>query len=173
VSINFSTKQLQQANLTQMLAEIIHNADVEPNSIIIEIIEQSLLENTEDTFRTLHELKQLGINVTLDDFGTGYASATHLQQFTFHKLKIAQSLLQVLKTNPEDTTMISAIIALGRTFNIKVVAGGVETQQQLDILYQFQCEIMQGYRFSQPLSLEEATELLSLHGNKSIQGKNK
>jgi diguanylate cyclase (GGDEF)-like protein len=171
LSINFSCKQLQQPHLLQMLGQIMGDRGVKGNSIIIEITEQSLLENTEDTFRILHELKQLGIKIALDDFGTGYTSVSHLQQFTFDKLKIAQSLIHILKHNPEDTTMISAVIALARTFNLQVVAEGIETQKQLDILRQLQCEVMQGYRFTQPLNAKDMTQFLFLHRTMSLEQK--
>lgn len=168
ISINFSSQQLQQSTLFEMLTKIFLETEINPNLIIIEITEESLLENTEESFRILHELKRLGIKIALDDFGSGYTSVSHLQQFSFCQLKIAQSLIQSLKHNPEDTKMISAVIALGQTFDIDVVAEGVENQQQMEILARLKCELMQGYRFSQPLTSQDATKFLSLHSTISF-----
>lgn len=163
VSINLSPHQLQHRDLLEILTQILSDTGLDPNLLIIEITEKTLLENPEDAFRVLHELKQLGVKSAIDDFGSGYTAVRHLQQFPFKQVKIAQSVLQDLKKYPEEISMIAAVIALGHTFNLKVIAEGVETQKQLDILRKLGCEVIQGYLFSQPLNEKDATQFLSLH----------
>ncbi len=170
ISINLSPKEIQQPELPIVLKEVLSSVNLNPSLLMIEITEATLMQNTEATFRLLYELKQMGIGVAMDDFGTGYTSVSHLQQFPFNKLKIAQTLIQGLKYHPEETGMIAAVIALGRTFNMEVVAEGVETPEQLKRLRELGCVKMQGYRFSQPLTVKDATQFLSIHHTSSPQG---
>ncbi|MGH2414940.1 MAG: putative bifunctional diguanylate cyclase/phosphodiesterase, partial [Microcystaceae cyanobacterium] len=168
VSVNFSPRQFQQPYLLTMLAQVLADTGLDSRYLELEVTENTILHNLDFTRRALHDLRQIGVNVSIDDFGTGYAALSYLQDLSFHKLKIDRSCVHKLKENPQNTAMIAAVIALGRSFNLKVVAEGVETQQQLELLWSLQCEEMQGYRFSYPLKAKDATHFLSLHGTRPV-----
>ncbi|MBF2019839.1 MAG: EAL domain-containing protein [Hydrococcus sp. C42_A2020_068] len=163
MSVNLSPRQFQQPNLTQIVAQVLDKAKLEPYWLELEITEGAIVQNGNLARQLFHQLSQLGVPVAIDDFGTGYSAIGYLQEFPFNKLKIAQSCVNKLKDNPKKTGIISAAIALGRAFNLRVVAEGVETQQQLDLLRRLQCQEIQGYRFSKPLSDTEATQFLTQH----------
>ncbi len=129
----------------------------------LEVNEKTLLGNLEFSQEVLHGLNELGIKVTLDDFGLGYSSISCLNQLPINKLKISQILVGSLSKNNNNRTLIAAVIALGQTFQMEVVAEGVENQEHLEILHSLGCQKMQGKRFSKPLTVWEATEFLRLH----------
>jgi EAL domain-containing protein (putative c-di-GMP-specific phosphodiesterase class I) len=118
------------------------------------------MKNVELTKTILCELHQMGVSMAMDDFGTGYSSLGYLKKFPFNTLKIDQSFVRDLTTDPNDKAIVAAIIAMGRVLNLKLVAEGVETKVQEHSLLSLDCEEMQGYLFSPPLSPEEATLLL-------------
>lgn len=163
IAVNLSSGQFQQPNLVKMVAQVLSETGLDPHCLELEITEATLMQDLEFSRKALHNLQQMGVRISMDDFGTGYSSLGYLRQFSFHKLKIDQSCVNNLKDNPKDTAIISAVIALGHSFKVRVVAEGVETQQQLELLRSLQCEEMQGYRFSLPLKAEEATKFLSCH----------
>lgn len=163
ISINLSTAQFQNPYLPKILEKILKRTGLEPIGLELEITEKTILQNLEMSRQILENLQAIGIYLSIDDFGQGLVSIGYLQDLPFHKLKIAHACVAQLLENPEKTEMITALIALGNTFNLRVVAKGVETQEQLEILHDLQCDAMQGYRFSQPLSADEATHFLSLH----------
>ncbi|NJM88984.1 MAG: EAL domain-containing protein [Hydrococcus sp. RU_2_2] len=163
ISVNFSPRQFQQTNLIQMVEGVLAETGLDPHWLEFEITEGAIVQNVKSARQVFHQLSQLGVPIAIDDFGTGYSAIGYLQEFPFHKLKIAQTCVQQLQKMPQKTGIISAAIALGYTFNLRVVAEGVETQQQLDLLRQLQCQEMQGYRFSQPLGGKEATQFLTRH----------
>jgi diguanylate cyclase (GGDEF)-like protein len=163
ISVNLSPRQFQQTNLIQMVEGVLIETGLDPHWLEFEITEKAIVQNVNSARQVFHQLSQLGVPIAIDDFGTGYSAIGYLQEFPFHKLKIAQTCVRQLQTTPQKTGIISAAIALGYTFNLRVVAEGVETQQQLDLLRQLQCQEMQGYRFSQPLGSKEATQFLTRH----------
>ncbi|MCU0534198.1 MAG: EAL domain-containing protein [Hydrococcus sp. Prado102] len=163
ISVNLSPRQFQQTNLIQMVEGVLAETGLDPHWLEFEITERAIVQNVNSARQVFHQLSQLGVPIAIDDFGTGYSAIGYLQEFPFHKLKIAQSCVRQLQKTPQKTGIISAAIALGYTFNLRVVAEGVETQQQLDLLRQLHCQEMQGYRFSQPLGGREATQFLTRH----------
>jgi EAL domain-containing protein (putative c-di-GMP-specific phosphodiesterase class I) len=163
IAVNLSPRQFQQPNLTQMITWVLEKTGLEPYWLELEITEKAIALNSNSSQRVFQQLFQLGIPVAIDDFGVGNSAIGYLQEFSFNKLKIAQSCIQQLDKNPKKTAMISAAIALGHSFNLRVVAEGVENQQQLDLLRQLHCQEIQGYRFSKPLSSSEATQFLMQH----------
>ncbi len=163
LSINLSKRQLQHPDFLTLLEQVLTKTGLPPQNLELEITEQSILDNLELSRQVLLQLKELGVYLSLDNFGRGLVSIGYLQDFPFQKVKIEQSFIQNLAHEPEDTAMISALIALGKSFNLRVVAEGVETQQQLEILHNLGCKMMQGYYFSQPLNEENATDFLRLH----------
>ncbi|TPW11525.1 MAG: hypothetical protein FD130_1963, partial [Halothiobacillaceae bacterium] len=148
VAINLSARQFRQSNLVQMIAHIIAVAEIEPQHIEIEITESLLMERTEEAIDKLKALSAMGIRVSIDDFGTGYSSLSYLKRFPIDKLKIDQSFVRELATDPDDAAIVVAIIAMAHSLDVKVVAEGVETAEQLAFLRQHGCDECQGYYFS-------------------------
>ncbi len=162
ISVNLSTRQFQDPLLLTRVSRVIQETGLKAHFLELEITEKTIMEDIELSRKSVRELLQAGIHLSIDDFGTGYCSLSHLKKFPFHTLKIDQSFVRELRNDPLDTGIISAIIALGRSFNMRVVAEGVERVEQLEILRSLNCEEMQGYFFSQPLNLEDATDFLRL-----------
>jgi predicted signal transduction protein with EAL and GGDEF domain len=163
ISVNLSSRQFQDKNLVSMVSRVLDRTELEPKWLELEITESSLMNNVKFARQALSELQEIGVNISMDDFGTGYSSLGYLKKFPFHTLKIDQSFVRDLKDNPKDIAIISAAITLGYGFNLRVIAEGVENQEQLELLRSLNCEEMQGYWFSRPLTAEEATKFLSLN----------
>jgi EAL domain-containing protein (putative c-di-GMP-specific phosphodiesterase class I) len=115
-------------------------------------------------FSVLRELKEMGLSLAIDDFGTGYSSLSYLRQFPVTKLKIDRSFVQDVAINPDDAAITAAIIGMAKNLNLRVIAEGVENDAQLSFLRAHQCDEIQGYYFSRPLSADKVTEML--RGNK-------
>jgi EAL domain-containing protein (putative c-di-GMP-specific phosphodiesterase class I) len=143
------------------LAQVLEQTGLEPHGLELEITETVLIENLQLVSKTLNKLHQMGLQISLDDFGTGYSSLGYLKQLPLHTLKIDRSFVNNIENNNQDRAIISAIITLGYGLGLRVVAEGVETPQQRDVLISLQCQEMQGYLFSKPLTAEDATEFLS------------
>jgi EAL domain-containing protein (putative c-di-GMP-specific phosphodiesterase class I) len=111
----------------------------------------------------LRAIKQMGVRISIDDFGTGYSSLAHLKRFPVDVIKIDRSFIRDITTDPADRTITEAIIALGKTLNLTVVAEGVETAEQRDVLREIACDEIQGYYFSRPVPPEQVTPLLQSH----------
>ncbi|MCU0532804.1 MAG: EAL domain-containing protein [Hydrococcus sp. Prado102] len=161
VSVNLSARQFQYANLVEMVAQVLQETELDPQWLELEITETTLVQNVNLARWTLERLQQLGIRISMDDFGTGYSSLGYLKQFPFHTLKIDQSFVRDLTEDSRDTAIVSAAIALGRGLNLRVIAEGVETQQQADLLRTLQCEAIQGYWLSKPLKAEDLINFLA------------
>ncbi|NCO76327.1 MAG: EAL domain-containing protein [Cyanobacteria bacterium] len=160
MSVNLSARQFQKQNLVSIFSNILKQTQLEAKYLELEITETSIIDHPELTKDILDQLTNLGISISMDDFGSGYSSLGYLKKFPFNKIKIDQSFVRELKNVPQDLAIISAVITLGKGFNLQVVAEGIETQEQLNLLKDLQCEIMQGYFFSHPLPVDEATNFL-------------
>ncbi|MGK7946607.1 MAG: EAL domain-containing protein [Microcystaceae cyanobacterium] len=163
VSINISTRQFKHPEFLPLIDQALATTGLDPHWLELEITEETVLENLEQSRQIMQELKQLGVSLSLDDFGQGLVSIGYLQDLPIRKLKIERSRIHELTVDPKNTGMISTIINLGETFKLQVVAEGVETQQQVEILRNLNCEAMQGYRFCKPLPMEEATQFIQSH----------
>ncbi|MGK7958893.1 MAG: EAL domain-containing protein [Crocosphaera sp.] len=163
VSVNLSMAQFHHPQLVDTIDEILNMTGLDPQWLELEVTEAIILKDIKFAYAVLKELKGLGVRVCLDDFGIGYAAVSNLHQIPFDTIKIDVSLIKEMGENPENTTFISALIALGESFDMRVVAEGVETQQQLNTLHNLHCQTMQGYHLSKPLSVKEATEFLTFH----------
>jgi diguanylate cyclase (GGDEF)-like protein/PAS domain S-box-containing protein len=160
VSVNLSLRQLRQANFIKRIDSILRGHEVSPTSLELEITETTLMENPERTIRLLDQLYALGLHLAIDDFGTGYSSLSALQQFPISTLKIDQTFVRHVTTNPDDATLVGTIIQMGRNLNMDVVAEGVETEEQLGFLQRLQCTFAQGLLFGDPMSADNYVELL-------------
>lgn len=153
ISINLSLRQFYQLNLIQTVKNIIQKTGIDPNYIMFEITETIAMQ--EDIARdTLQQLQSLGIKIAMDDFGTGYSSLNYLQTFSIDHLKIDKAFVDRLETK-EGLAIVKTIISLGHHLNMTVVAEGVETFEQVELLKTLQCNLFQGYYFSRPLSVQD------------------
>jgi len=173
VAVNISSRQFQQPNFLSIVAQVLQEIELEPQYLELEITETTVMQDANFTRTILRELQQIGIYVAMDDFGTGYSSLSYLKKFPFHTIKIDQYFIRDLSFDSHDRAIVTAIIALGRGLGLTVVAEGVETQEQLYCLQSLQCEEMQGYLFSRPLSIEKATELLREVWVRSLESKDR
>ena len=160
VSVNLSLKQLRQPNFTRRISSILRSYEVSPTSLELEITETTLMENPERTIRLLDQLYALGLHLAIDDFGTGYSSLSALQHFPISTLKIDKSFVRHVSSNPDDATIVSTIIQMGRNLNMDVVAEGVESEDQLAFLQRLGCAYVQGLLFGDPMSSDSYLELL-------------
>jgi diguanylate cyclase (GGDEF)-like protein len=163
VAVNLSARQFQQPNLVKVVARVLEEMELEPHLMELEITETTAMQNVDFTSAMLYDLHQMGVHISLDDFGTGYSSLSYLKIFPFDTIKIDQSFIQDLTTDPKGAAIIAAVITLGRSLGLRIVAEGVETKEQLDCLRSLQCTEMQGHLFWKPLSAEEATKLLQAY----------
>ncbi len=160
VAVNLSVRQFQQSNFVEMVARILAETGLEPRFLELEITESTAMQDIELCGKILTELNAMGIRLSMDDFGTGYSSLSYLKMFPFDSIKIDKSFAGDLTGDRCDAAIAKAAIAIGRGLNLQVVAEGVETPEQLACLKALQCEEMQGFFFSPPLSVQDATALL-------------
>ncbi len=150
VAVNLSARQFE-SDVSSMIGNIIKETEVSPNSLTLEITEGIAMKNVDHNIRMLEELKSLGLSVSIDDFGTGYSSLAYLRRFPLNTLKIDRSFIRDITTDIDDYEITKAIIALGQNLNLKVLAEGVETSLQVDMLRDCGCDYIQGYYYSKPL----------------------
>jgi diguanylate cyclase (GGDEF)-like protein len=160
VAVNLSGHQFNQPHLNRLVVEILRETGLEPGYLELEITESALMQNPEAAIAMLSELKSLGIQLSIDDFGTGYSSLSYLRQFPFDALKIDRSFVCLLTKDAKNAEITKAIVQMARSLNLKVVAEGVETEAELAFLHRHQCDEIQGYWFSPPLSAEQFEKLL-------------
>ncbi|GAX90652.1 putative bifunctional diguanylate cyclase/phosphodiesterase [Effusibacillus lacus] len=160
VCVNLSVRQLRQDELVATVVSALQETGLAPNCLELEISESITLHNLEQIIDTLHNLQMLGVRISIDDFGAGYSSLMYLKKFPIDTIKIDQSLVQDVVTNSDDAAIVAAVIALAHTLKLEVVAEGVENEAQFEFLSSCQCDIIQGYFFSKPLSAKKFEELL-------------
>ncbi|MDJ0598869.1 MAG: EAL domain-containing protein [Crocosphaera sp.] len=168
MSVNLSPLQLKDPNFVNRVKQILKETQLAPHWLELEITEKAILANSELAHQVLQDLRQLGVHLSMDDFGTGYSCINHLPQFPFGTLKIAQSCIKELTEKPETIAIISAAIALGNSLDLRVIAEGVETQNQLDLLQDLNCREAQGYLLSYPLNYRDATRFLDLYRGSKV-----
>jgi diguanylate cyclase (GGDEF)-like protein/PAS domain S-box-containing protein len=161
ISVNLSNREWKQPNLVTVVARVLDSTGLDPHLLELEITEKTLRENLASARQVFQDFHNLGVRIALDDFGTGISSMGYLKQFSFRTLKIHQVFIRDLRGNQQDLSIISALLGLGRGFNLRIIAEGVETQQQVDILQSLQCEEAQGYYFHQPIDSQGATKILT------------
>ncbi|MFM6357114.1 MAG: EAL domain-containing protein [Planktothrix sp.] len=154
VSVNLSGRQFRTPNLRQKLVKILMATGCEPDYLELELTESLLIRDAELSIQQLQALKALGVKIAIDDFGTGYSSLNYLQKFPFDILKIDQCFVRNLHNNKINAAITQSLISMAHLLNLKVIAEGVETQEELELLNDFKCNEIQGYLFSPPVSLE-------------------
>ncbi len=160
VAVNVSMSQLSQEDFVQRLSNILRKTNVNPDFLELELTESTMMENIEVAGSVLKSLRQQGHNIAVDDFGTGYSSLSYLQHLSLNALKIDQSFVAKISKDIHSEVIIKTIIAMAHSLNMRVIAEGVETEEQVTFLRKNQCDVMQGYYFARPLPAEKATLLL-------------
>jgi diguanylate cyclase (GGDEF)-like protein/PAS domain S-box-containing protein len=161
MAVNVSAVQFRNDDFLKDLFATLHETGIDPRSLELEVTESVLMKYPEITSPILKTLREAGIQVSVDDFGTGYSSLAYLQQFPIDSLKIDRSFVRRITTDPGDTAIVTAIIAMGRNLKVRVIAEGVETIEDLMFLKAQDCEEAQGYYFSWPVPAEEFARLLA------------
>jgi EAL domain-containing protein (putative c-di-GMP-specific phosphodiesterase class I) len=161
VAVNVSPRQFRQLNLVETVATVLTKTGLDPHCLELEITETSLVHDTHNFIKTLHDLKALGVKLAIDDFGTGYSSMAYLKDFPVDRLKIDKVFIANLETDAASVAILKAIVALGHSLDLKVVAEGVETDFQRTFLHGIGCDELQGYLFSRPLPSDSLLELLA------------
>jgi EAL domain-containing protein (putative c-di-GMP-specific phosphodiesterase class I) len=155
LSVNVSAGQLRQPDFVAQVLSVIEHTDANPNRLKLEITESLLLNDVEDTIAKMAALKTHGVGFSLDDFGTGYSSLSYLNRLPLTQLKIDHSFVRDIETGANDAAIVRAVIALGQSLGLMVIAEGVETEGQRDFLLRQGCHAFQGYLFSRPLPVAE------------------
>ena len=161
VAINVSPLQFCDVSLVSVVKQAMATSHIDPALIFLEITEGALMEDVHRSEAMLKELKALGLKLSLDDFGTGYSSLSYLKRFPFDKVKIDQSFVRDISHNPSDRVIANVIISMAHGLGLKVIAEGVETQAQCEILRTHLCDEIQGYLFSKPISAQAMQEMLT------------
>lgn len=166
VAVNLSVIQLQKTDLAGTILRIVESAKLAPALLNLEITESSVIENAETASASLWKLKEQGIQVSLDDFGTGYSSLSYLKKLPIDVIKIDKSFINDLPGDADDSALTIAIISLGHNLRLRVVAEGVETEEQLQFLQRLGCDEYQGFYFSKPVAVPEFETLILKHANR-------
>jgi diguanylate cyclase (GGDEF)-like protein len=167
IAVNFSVVQFQNANVLQTVVRALAEAGISPGRFEIEMTESMLISKYGSASSVLKSLLQLGVTVALDDFGTGYSSLTHLRKFPFSRIKIDQSFVRDMLTQPDCAAIVKSVIGLAQDLGIGVVAEGVETKEQLDYLRQTNCGEVQGYLIGRPVLSDQVFALLDQGSRKA------
>jgi diguanylate cyclase (GGDEF)-like protein/PAS domain S-box-containing protein len=163
VSVNLSLRQLGDEGLVREIESVLRDTGMDPELLEFEVTESMIMHNAERTVRVLTEIKALGVRLAIDDFGTGYSSLAHLKRFPIDTLKVDRSFIREVPSDAEDRAIAEAIIAMGKTLSLTVVAEGVETPEQQAFLSERACDEMQGYYFSTPVAAQDFALLLREH----------
>ena len=160
VSVNCSPRQFQQLNLTHIVEQALGDSDLDPEWLELEVTENLMMQNEESAMLTLRHLNDLGVSITIDDFGTGYSSLSAIRKLPITTLKIDKSFISDINTNSDDAAIAKAVITMAQSLRLAVVAEGVETKEQMNLLDSLHCHFMQGYYFSRPLPAADLGDLL-------------
>ena len=160
LSVNISGTQFKHDTLLDIVTESLSESGLNPHNLELEITESVLMQNAKSTLSVLYELKRMGLNLSMDDFGTGYCSFSYLKSFPLDIIKIDRTFITDINKTKADAAIVKAIIAMSHTLKLKVVAEGVETDEQLSLLREMGCDEMQGYLLSRPLPAEEINAFL-------------
>ncbi|WP_228024978.1 bifunctional diguanylate cyclase/phosphodiesterase [cf. Phormidesmis sp. LEGE 11477] len=160
VAVNLSARQIESDGLVERVQQVLAQTELSPEFLELEVTESLLIGEVEPTLLVLNALHQLGISIALDDFGTGYSSLSYLRKFPFDILKIDRAFVKDMVDSPDAAEVTQAIVALARGLKLGLIAEGVETEEQLNLLKTYDCHEIQGYYFSRPLPVDQLTQLL-------------
>ena len=160
VAVNISAVQFTDGNLLPMVSKALADSQLPPELLELEITESAVMHDPEEVVNSLLELSRFGIRLAIDDFGTGYSSLAYLKRFPVDTLKIDRAFIMDVSCDDDDMAIVEAVLGLGKHFNMKVVAEGVEDEDQLQILKTQGCDLAQGYFIGRPMPLGDYVEWL-------------
>lgn len=163
VAVNLSPLQFQQKDLAQQIARVLEETGLAPEHLEIELTESAVMRDAEAAIATMRKLKDVGLKLSMDDFGTGFSSLSQLKRLPLDKLKIDRSFVSGLPKDPYDLAICTSIIRMGHALDLMVIAEGVETAEQLDVLRSIECDEIQGYFLSRPLPPKECAAFSPAH----------
>jgi EAL domain-containing protein (putative c-di-GMP-specific phosphodiesterase class I) len=163
MAVNLSLRQLMDDKLLEDIKAALDDSGMAPNLLELEITESMVMQNPVRLIEVLTNIKKLGVRLAIDDFGTGYSSLAKIQHFPIDTLKVDRSFIRNLAQDSENQAITQAIITMGKTLRLTVVAEGVETQEQKDFLRDLICDEMQGFHFSKPIAPDQFGDLLRNH----------
>jgi diguanylate cyclase (GGDEF)-like protein len=161
VAVNMSARQFSRKNITGLISDILQETGLSPEYLVIEITESVIMQDVQATISKLTQLHKMGISLSIDDFGTGYSSLSYLKLFPIDSLKIARAFVFNITSDSTDAAIAASVILLAHSMNLKVVAEGVETEEQLEVLRGQGCDYVQGFLFSRPLAAEEIVSMFA------------
>jgi EAL domain-containing protein (putative c-di-GMP-specific phosphodiesterase class I) len=162
MAVNISAMEFRGENFLEGLFAILDDTGLDPKFLELELTESVLMKHASSTENILKTLRARGVQLAVDDFGTGYSSLSYLRKFPINALKIDQSFVRQITTAPDETTIVTAVISMGRSLKLRVVAEGVETQEELAFLQAQQCDEAQGYYFSRPVLPQQFAKMLQI-----------
>jgi EAL domain-containing protein (putative c-di-GMP-specific phosphodiesterase class I) len=155
LSINVSPRQFHQPDFVQQVSALLQSTGADPGCLILEVTEGLLIDHLDSTIARMNEIAALGIRFSIDDFGTGYSSLAYLKRLPLYEIKIDRSFIQDTPDDPNDTAIVKMILSMAKHLGLRVVAEGVETRAQADFLSAHGCDVMQGYLFARPVSVDD------------------
>lgn len=161
VAVNVSARQFSRSNVVELVKEVLAETGLDARWLALEITETVLMQDVEETINTLNGLKEIGVHVTVDDFGTGYSSLSYLKRFPIQTLKLDKSFVTGIPVDADATAITAAVIAMAHAMNLSVVAEGVEREEQRSYLIEKECDEVQGYLVSRPLTAEQFAVFLN------------
>ena len=160
MNVNISARQLRHPDLVADVAAVLRETGLPPSSLVLEITESVVMEEAESSIAVLHALKALGVRLAIDDFGTGFSSLSYLKSFPLDILKIDRKFVAGLHESAGDSAVVASMITLAHALDMKVVAEGTETGQEVETLRHLGCDMAQGFFFAKPLPGENAQDFL-------------
>ncbi|MGC1441041.1 MAG: EAL domain-containing protein, partial [Burkholderiaceae bacterium] len=155
MAVNISAMQFGHGNIISMVESALHKAQLAPHLLELELTESNILNDAQTQIEMLHKLKTLGVRLSIDDFGTGYSSLRYLKQFPIDALKVDRCFVQEVNDSPADAAIVKSVINLAHNLHLRVIAEGIETQDQFDFLHDNACDEAQGYLICSPLNISE------------------
>lgn len=170
IAVNISGYQLQQADFIERLESVVSSTGMAFEHLELEITESVIMQNPDFAIQVLNEVQSMGIHISVDDFGTGYSSLAHLKRFSVNTLKIDKSFVRDVESNQTDAAITTAIIAMGNSLNLRVIAEGVETEGQYSFLQDAMCDEVQGYLVSRPMQADKVVDFMKARGWRGRRG---
>jgi len=163
LSVNLSGRQFLQPNLVEVVKQILADTGIDPQYLELELTESMLMSDAHGTIQKLHDFREMGVTLSIDDFGTGYSSLAYLKKFPIQALKIDRSFIKDLGIDGDDA-IVKATIAMAQSLNLKVIAEGVESRNQMNLLTDYECQEVQGYLFAKPMCSDDFERYLGTFG---------
>ena len=167
IAVNLSPVQFRRGNLEALIAQALEHSGLDPTCLELEVTESTLVQDTEKFIQSLQRLKALGIRISIDDFGTGYSNLSYLQRFSVDTLKIDQSFVKTLTTNPQNQTLVTAMIQMAKGLNLTTIAEGIEDEATRALLARLNCDQGQGYGFAKPLAPDDFWAYAQANGRRA------